>query len=78
MSNLNAVLAQFNKMSEGRVPADGALIVRRAIDENLASKEDVAAYFGVQAKQVIKLAGNLNKREVQKFCSYIVEQNTPS
>lgn len=78
MSNSKAVLTYFSKMANGSVPTDGAVIIRRAIDEDLMSKNNIAQYFGVQAKQVIKISGNLRDRDVRRFCSYIVEQNTPS
>ena len=73
MNSLNSSLPYFSKVASGKVPADGEVMVKRAIGQNLISRHATARFFGVQEKQVMKISGNLKDREVREFCSHILE-----
>ncbi len=71
-------LSYFNKMAQGSVPTDGYSIVKKALENDLMTKADIAAYLGVQEKQVAKKAGSLTPIQVRGLCSHIIAQNGPA
>ncbi len=78
MSTKDHILSYFQKVAAGSVPADGEVMVKRAINEGLISRQDAASHFGVQAGQVIQKSKNLKPRDVKGFCSKILTRNSPA